>query len=155
MPIVNSNAHIMYMRPILLATPWKFGYTWVNMYLLLLCITTKSRHLKAIVWSNSLAIMASYEYFRLRFPQHMRPLAQRLHGGDIAAHLLPLVVLFNTPTKKWHAASALGMHVVWGLYHKFDIQTVYKLHAPLQPRHLVEAWIATVLCHTGAIVAAE
>ena len=145
----------MYMRPVLLATPWRFGYTWLNMYLLLLCLATKSRNLKAVVWSNSLAILGSYEYARARFPDSVSPLAKRLQGRDAAAHLAPLVVLFNAPTQKWHAACALAMHLLWGVYHKFDINTVYKLDKPLHRRDLLEAWTATLLCHTCCIAVAR
>ena len=121
----------MWMRPVMLARPWCYGYTWCNMYLMLLWYITRNQFLASVLWCNSWGIVLSYESGRIVCPATTSALRRRLCGLDTASHYLPLVLLYGTRSSPVHALVSSAMHLIWGYTHRFDVNAVYQLKPPI------------------------
>ena len=140
------------MRPVMLASPMRYGYTWCNMYLLLIWYITRNRFLAKVLWCNSCGIVVSYECGRLVCTESLRRLRLRLRGLDTSAHYLPIALLYGTRPAPVHALVSAGMHLLWGYTHNFDMNAVYKLTPPVTVAQSRTMWACAVMGHIAACV---
>lgn len=136
-------------------------YTQWNLGMLIAWLCSECPHnMGAILWCNSLAVVASYESIRIINPiSYKNFLTHSISRWreDIIAHWLPILLIWNyrrnhPKVKTWHACTSILLETLWGYSIGFDLKGPYPgIQPPLSRIETYLVWICGLMGHIAPL----
>lgn len=150
---VNTRDFLSFRKKIL---PSK-SYTRVNLLLSSLALIIKNQNLYAICYSNSLAILISFQSSWLVAPESYQNLVSVYTSNsifwvlNILSHYLPILV-FNRLTNKASinlksVTSSCILQLVWAKSINWDINRIYNINPKLNNIQQTKLWFLAIISH--------
>ena len=113
-------------------------------------ISGKSPYYASILWSNSIAIEISYEFFGYLTPTIAKDLKSKIPFYlDNVAHIAPFIILYpiKQPWELSHSLLSLHFNMLWALMNYFDLNYIYQFKPKMTKKQLITIWLINICSH--------
>ena len=133
------------------------SYTRVNVVLCSIALIVKNQTLYSICYSNSLAILISFQSTCLVAPKSYNNLLKKYTSNfifwflNILSHYVPIFI-FNRLTDKRYinfksVSCSCLLQLLWGKSINWDINKIYKINPPLNNIQKYKLWFLAAISH--------
>ncbi len=131
--------------------------TRANLLVSLFALAANKPYLSSVCYSNSLAILVSFQSASVWAPESYANLVKVYKSSakfwvlNIISHYLPVIIFYKLIKTKdvtlTSVTNSCFLHLLWGKSVNWDINKIYDINPPLDKVQRLKIWVTAVLTH--------